>query len=74
MGGPVVSNALTLMGRNKLYLEYEDVYQKIQGLNIYSASRASLGSFDLVESNVFIWAYWCHKNHGKLQSGESHVE
>ena len=30
MSGLAVSNALTLMGGNKLYLEYEDVYQQIQ--------------------------------------------
>lgn len=30
MSGLAVSNASTLMGGNKLYLEYEDVYQQIQ--------------------------------------------
>lgn len=74
MGGLAVSNTLTLMDGNKLYLGYEDVYQKIQSLNPYLISRASSGSSDLVEGHVFTWTCWSHKNYEKLQSGESYVE
>lgn len=42
-----VSNALPLVGRNKFYLEYEDVYRQIQSVNLYPADRGSLGSSDL---------------------------